>query len=179
MVVDHANDGHPAQAIAPGGTCSYSFPVNQRAALNWYHPHPHMLTGEQVALGLAGGFIVNDAEEAALGLPSGAYEVPLVIRDTTLDSAGNLTYKARSDGFLGQIPLVNGTRDPYLGVDTALYRFRVLGGSNARVFRLALSNGAPFTLIGNDGGLLASSVSVATIDLAPGERLDWSTRTTG
>ncbi len=172
MVVDHANDGHPMEAIPPGGTYSYSFPVNQRAALNWYHPHPHMLTGKQVALGLAGAFVVNDTEEAGLGLPSGAYEVPLVLRDTTLDTSGNMLYKPRSGGFEGQIPLVNGTRDPYLGVDTALYRFRVLGGTNARIFRLALSNGAPFTLIGNDGGLLASAVSVATIDLAPGERLD-------
>src|SRR6266545_3155769 len=73
MVVDHDNDGHPMEAIPPGGTYSYSFPVNQRAALNWYHPHPHMLTGKQVALGLAGGFIVTDAEEAALGLPSGTH----------------------------------------------------------------------------------------------------------
>jgi FtsP/CotA-like multicopper oxidase with cupredoxin domain len=172
MVVDHANDGHPMEAISPGTTYAYSFPVNQRAALNWYHPHPHMLTGKQVALGLAGGFIVNDAVEAALALPSGAYEVPLVLRDTTLDKTGNMLYKPRSGGFLGQIPLVNGTRDPYLGVDTALYRFRVLGGANARIFRLALSTGAPFILIGNDGGLLASSASIATIDLAPGERLD-------
>ena len=172
MVVDHRNDGHPMEAIPPGGSYSYAFPVIQRAALNWYHPHPHMLTGKQVALGLAGGFIVNDAEEAALGLPSGTHEVPLVVRDTTLDTAGNLLYKARSGGFQGQIPLVNGTRDPYLGVDTALYRFRVLGGSNARIFRLALGNGAPFTLIGNDGGLLARAANIATIDLAPGERLD-------
>jgi FtsP/CotA-like multicopper oxidase with cupredoxin domain len=172
MIVDHANDGHPIKAIAPGGTYSYSFPVIQRAALNWYHPHPHMLTGKQVALGLAGGFVVNDAEEAALELPDGAHEVPLVLRDTTLDNAGNLLYKPRSGGFEGQIPLVNGTRDPYLGVDTALYRFRVLGGTNARIFRLALGNGAPFTLIGNDGGLLASSIGVATIDLSPGERAD-------
>jgi blue copper oxidase len=172
MVVDHANDGHPMEAIPPGATYSYSFPVNQRAALNWYHPHPHMLTGKQVALGLAGAFMVNDAEEAALGLPSGAYELPLVLRDTTLDRSGNMLYKPKSGGFEGQIPLVNGTRDPYLGVDAALYRFRVLGGANARIFRLALSNGAPFTLIGNDGGLLASSVSIATVDLAPGERLD-------
>jgi FtsP/CotA-like multicopper oxidase with cupredoxin domain len=131
-----------------------------------------MMTGEQVALGLAGGFIVNDAEEAALGLPSGSYELPLVLRDTSLDQSGNLLYKPRSGGFLGQIPLVNGTRDPYLNVDTALYRFRVLGGANARIFRLALGNGASFVLIGNDGGLLASSVPVATIDVAPGERVD-------
>jgi blue copper oxidase len=172
MVVDHANDGHPIYAIPPGGSYDYAFPVNQRAALNWYHPHPHMLTGEQVALGLAGGFIVRDAEEAALGLPGGSYEVPLVVRDTTLDSLGNMLYKPRTGGFEGQIPLVNGTRDPYLNVDTALYRFRILGGANARIFGLALGDGTPFTLIGNDGGLLASAAQVARIDLAPGERVD-------
>jgi blue copper oxidase len=172
MVVNHQNDGHPIYAIPPGGTYQYSFPIQQRAALNWYHPHPHMLTGKQVALGLAGAFIVNDAQEAALGLPSGAYEVPLIIRDASLDSLGNLQYRPRSGGFFGDIVLVNGTRDPYLDVDTALYRFRVLGGANARIFGLALSNGASFTLIGNDGGLLASAVQIAQVDVAPGERVD-------
>jgi FtsP/CotA-like multicopper oxidase with cupredoxin domain len=172
MVVDHPNDGHPIYAIPPGGTYRYSFPIQQRAALNWYHPHPHMLTGEQVALGLAGAFIINDAEEDGLALPSGTYEVPLIVRDASLDSLGNLQYKPRSGGFLGDIPLVNGTRQPYLDVDTALYRFRILGGANARIFGLALSTGAPFTLIGNDGGLLASGVQITQVDIAPGERLD-------
>jgi blue copper oxidase len=172
MLVDHANDGHPMEAIGPGGTYSYAFPIRNRAALNWYHPHPHMLTGEQVAMGLAGAFIINDATEDALHLPGGSYEVPLVIRDTDLDRTGNIVYKPRSGGWLGTYPLVNGTRDAYLNVDTALYRFRALGGANARIFRLALSSGAPFTVIGNDGGLLENSVQVANPDLAPGERLD-------
>lgn len=172
MLVDHANDGHPMEAIGPDGTYPYEFPILNRAALNWYHPHPHMMTGEQVALGLAGAFIVNDAAEDALHLPGGAYEVPLVIRDTSLDRTGNLVYKPRSGGFLGDLPLVNGTLEPYLNADTALYRFRVLGGANARIFRLALSTGAPFTVIGNDGGLLETSVQVSDPDLAPGERLD-------
>ncbi len=172
MLVTHENDGHPIYAIGPGGTYSYQFPIVNRAALNWYHPHPHMMTGEQVALGLAGAFIVNDAEEAALNLPSWPYELPLVIRDAQLDQYGNLQYKPRTGGFLGDIVLVNGTRDPYRDVDQALYRFRILGGANARIFGLALSNGAPFTLIGNDGGLLPSAVDVGQIDLAPGERVD-------
>jgi FtsP/CotA-like multicopper oxidase with cupredoxin domain len=172
MMVNHANDGHPSYAIPTGGSYQYSFPVNQRAALNWYHPHPHMLTGEQVALGLAGAFIINDAEEDALGLPAGAHEVPLIVRDTNLDTAGNLVYRPRSGGFLGSLPLVNGTRDPYLNVDTALYRFRILGGANARIFGLALGNGAQFILIGNDGGLLTSAATVSQVDLAPGERVD-------
>jgi len=172
MLVNHENDGHPMEAIGPGATYPYAFPIRNRAALNWYHPHPHMLTGEQVAMGLAGAFIINDAIEDNLHLPGGAYEVPLVIRDTSLDNTGKIQYKPRSGGFLGDVPLVNGTRDPYLSVDAALYRLRVLGGANARIFRLALSNGAPFTVIGNDGGLLEASVQVANPDIAPGERLD-------
>jgi FtsP/CotA-like multicopper oxidase with cupredoxin domain len=172
MLVTHDNDGHPMMAVDPGGSYSYAFPVVNRAALNWYHPHPHMLTGEQVAMGLAGGFIIRDATETALGLPAGNRELPLVLRDTTLDKTGNLSYRPRMGGFEGVTPLVNGTLNAGLGVDTALYRFRVLGGSNARIFRLALSNGEPFTMIGNDGGLLGSAVQIGQIDLAPGERLD-------
>lgn len=172
MVVDHADDGHPQQAVAPGGSYAYDFTVAQRACLNWYHPHPHMHTGEQVYYGLAGAFIVRDSEEAALGLPGGAYEVPLIIRDASFDSAGNLKFGAKSSGFIGTDPLVNGTRNPYLAVNRAVYRFRVLNGCNARVMQLALGNGAAFTLIGNDGGLLETSTSLTQITIAPGERLD-------
>jgi len=172
MLVTHENDGHPMEVISPGETYAYDFPIINRAALNWYHPHPHMLTGEQVAMGLAGAFIIRDTEEAALSLPSGTHEVPLVLRDTSFDTAGNIQYKPRSGGFLGTVPLVNGTLAPFLAVDRAIYRFRVLGGANARIFGLALGNGMPFTLIGNDGGLLSKSTDLTQIDLAPGERLD-------
>ena len=172
MIVPTAADGHPKDAVAPGGSYLYQYAINQRACLNWYHPHPHMLTGEQVCLGLAGAFIVNDTEEGVLGLPSGAYELPLIIRDANVDKSGNLIYNPRTSGFVGQIALINGTRDPKLDVDTALYRFRVLNGANARLFKLALSNGALFNLIGNDGGLLASRVQVAQIEFSPAERLD-------
>ncbi len=172
MVVDYLNDGNPRLAIPANGTYMYDFAINQRAAMNWYHPHPHMMTGEQVAMGLAGAFIVRDSEEAALGLPSLNYEVPLVVRDASFDKSGNMTYTPRNGGFEGKTPLVNGTLNPKLDVDAGHYRFRVLGGANARIFGLALSNGAPFTLIGNDGGLLAAPVQVTQIDLAPAERVD-------
>jgi FtsP/CotA-like multicopper oxidase with cupredoxin domain len=172
MIVDEANDGAGFYTIPPGGTYDYSFTIDQRACLNFYHPHPDKLTGEQVNLGLAGAFIVRDDVEAGLGLPSGAREVPLLIRDATLDSAGNLQYRPRSGGFDGQIPLVNGTQWPYLAVDGGLYRLRVVNGANARIFGLTLTNGAPFTLIGNDGGFLETQSDLTRIDISPGERLD-------
>ncbi len=172
LVVNHANDGGPLITIDPGQTYNYDFTIIQRAGLNFYHPHPHKLTGKQVNLGLAGAFVVRDSEEDALRLPSGRYEVPLVIRDANLDKNGNLIYNPASSGFNGKILLVNGTRDPKLGVDRGVYRFRVLNGANARVFRIALSNGALFAVIGNDGGLLESPAAVSQIEFGPGERLD-------
>jgi FtsP/CotA-like multicopper oxidase with cupredoxin domain len=172
LVVPTAVDGQPHDPVAPGATFTYAFTLAQRAALYWYHPHPHMLTSEQVAYGLAGGFVVRDAEEDALALPSGTFEVPLVIRDANVDSAGNLSYNGKASGFTGSVLLVNGTRDPYLAASPAVYRLRILGGSNSRVFRLFLSNGAPFTVIGNDGGLLPSASGASQIELSPGERVD-------
>ncbi len=172
MIVPTLADGQPPELVAAGQSYPYQFAINQRACLNWYHPHPHMETGKQVGHGLAGAFIVNDVEEAALGLPSGGYEVPLIVRDANLDRTGNLLYNPTSSGFLGKIPLVNGTRDAKLDVDSALYRFRVLNGASARLFKLALGNAAPFVLIGNDGGLLETAVSIGEIEFSPGERLD-------
>ena len=176
MIVPSSADGHPQDAVQPGQSYTYTYTINQRATLNWYHPHPHMITGRQVCLGLAGAFIVRDSIETGLGLPTGVYEVPLIIRDASLDSSGNLVYNTgmmgMMGGFLGNIPLVNGVRDPYLTVDTALYRLRALNAANARIFRLELSNGAQFSLIGNDGGLLETTMRLSHITIAPGERLD-------
>lgn len=179
MLVDHPNDGHPQQARPPGGIYPYDFTVNQRAGLNWYHPHPHMTTGGQVYRGLAGAFVVRDTQDTGaagnpLGLPYGPYELPLIIRDASFDSAGNLTFGNKASGFFGGTPLVNGTLAPYLAVDRAVYRFRVLNGCNARVLRLSMgAGGPPLILIGTDGGLLGSRpVALAEITLAPGERVD-------
>ena len=168
-------DGHPDQLANAGGTFSYQFTVNQRAGLSWYHPHPHQATGKQVFQGLAGLFIINDAEETALNLPSGQYELPLVIQDKRI-TANGITYNPSMEevmaGFMGESVLVNGVFAPYTEVATRYYRLRVLNGSNARIYNLALSNNADMIIIGNDGGLLKNPVSVKDILIAPGERLD-------
>lgn len=168
-------DGHPDQVANAGGTFRYQFTVNQRAGLSWYHPHPHGKTGKQVFQGLAGMFLINDAEEAALNLPSGSYELPLVIQDKRITSGGipyNPGMEEVMAGFMGETILVNGINAPYTEVATRYYRLRLLNGSNARVYNLALSNYADMVIIGNDGGLLKNPVPVKDILLAPGERLD-------
>lgn len=168
-------DGHPESVVNTGDNFNFSFNVNQRAALNWYHPHPDRATAKQAFMGLAGLFIVNDTEETALNLPSGIYEMPLVIQDKRLNSAGiiyNPTIMERMTGYLGEMIIVNGVAFPYTEVSTRYYRLRILNGSNARIYNLSLSNGNDMVIIGNDGGLLKNPATVKTILLAPGERID-------
>jgi spore coat protein A len=76
------------------------------------------------------------------------------------------------NGETGNALLVNGVVQPYLNVASRKYRFRVLNGSNARPYRVALSNGAAFKVIGMEGGLLPAPVSVTSITLYPAERAD-------
>ncbi|MBX9785332.1 MAG: multicopper oxidase domain-containing protein [Chitinophagaceae bacterium] len=168
-------DGHPEALVNPGSSFNYQFAINQRAALCWYHPHPDGATARQAFQGLAGLFIINDAEEAALNLPSGIYEIPLVIQDKRLTSSG-ITYNPSMgevmSGYMGETIIVNGEASPYTEVATRFYRLRILNGSNARIYNLALNNNADMIIIGNDGGLLKNPATVKSILLAPGERLD-------
>lgn len=92
LILPEEMDGHPRFAIQPGQTYVYEFEVINRAGLNWFHPHPDGLTGQQAYAGLAGLFIVTDAEEEALNLPTKAYDVPIVLQDRTLDADNQLLY---------------------------------------------------------------------------------------
>jgi FtsP/CotA-like multicopper oxidase with cupredoxin domain len=169
-------DGHPSDVIAPGQSRDIAFPIVDRAGTYWYHPHPDGRTARQVYGGMAGFFIVEDGREAALGLPSGEYDVPLVLQDRRMSPDHSLTYAPGPmdlmAGVLGDAVLVNGRPDAVLPVAATLYRLRLLNGSNARVYRLAFADGRSFHVIGTDGGLLERPVSVTGVDLGPGERVE-------
>ncbi len=180
-------DGHPGDQVAAGQSYEVRFPVRQRASTCWYHAHTDQLTAEQAYAGVAGFFIIEDPAEVAFGLPSGNHDVPLVFTDKRVNASRQLVYAPSMmdlmSGYLGDVMLVNGTPAAWLSVDRGLYRLRLLNGSNARIYKVALSDGRPFHLIGTDGGLLAAPVSVTSALLAPGQRLevlvDFSTYATG
>ncbi|HMV07459.1 MAG TPA: multicopper oxidase domain-containing protein [Cyclobacteriaceae bacterium] len=175
LILPENMDGHPKDVASAGGSLNYSLPIIQRAGTYWYHPHPHGVTAKQVFMGLAGMFIVNDPEETALNLPSGEFEVPLIIQDKHFEG-NNLEYSPSDDeimtGYLGEQILVNGQHAPFLSVASRWYRVRILNGSTARVYNLALTGGRQMTIIGSDGGLLVSPETVSSIMLGPGERID-------
>ncbi|MEI8134237.1 MAG: multicopper oxidase domain-containing protein [bacterium] len=174
-----AMDGHPKNAIAAGASYDVSFPIIQRAGTYFYHSHTDMNTAKQTYMGLAGCFIVEDDEEKAVGLPSGEYDIPLMIQDKRFDSSKQLAYapgdQAMPSGWLGDTILVNGTPDAVLDVSPTQYRFRIINASNARTYKLALKGNLPsttMTLIGNDGGLLPTPTLVTSVLLSPAERID-------
>jgi FtsP/CotA-like multicopper oxidase with cupredoxin domain len=75
-------------------------------------------------------------------------------------------------GFFGDTVLVNGLARFEQQVERRAYRLRLLNGSNARIYRLAFSDGRVLTVIGTDGGLLAQPVQRRAVTLAPGERIE-------
>lgn len=175
LILPENMDGHPKDVYASRESFNYVLPIQQRAGTYWYHPHPHESTARQVFMGLAGMFIVNDSEETSLNLPSADAEIPLIIQDKRFAGV-SLDYSPTDDeimtGYLGEQILVNGIFSPYASVTKGWQRLRLLNGSTARVYNLALSNGIPFHVIGSDGGLLATPETATSIMLAPGERAD-------
>ncbi len=171
--IPEAADGHPKDAFPPGASYDYEFIVRNRAGTYWYHPHPDMMTGEQVYRGLASFFIVSDPAEQALDLPRGEYDLPICIQDGTFNSSNQWTYSPSMNGFIGNTTLVNGQKDFTVSAATRIYRLRVLNGSQTRILKLSfLDNSIPMVVIGVDGGLLEAPREYPYVMLGPGERVE-------
>jgi spore coat protein A len=194
------DDGYPTDLLFPpgfdgdmtmAGTMThgrrdYTYPMRQRAATLWYHDHRMDFTGPGVWRGLAGFHLVTDDEEAALPLPPGERDIPLMITDRSFEADGSLRYPSLDPtllhtpgvtsryaaGVLGDVILVNGVAWPYAPVAGARYRFRLLNASNARRYRLRLDPPAPIVQIGTDGGLLPAPLLHSAVELAPAQRFD-------
>ncbi|MCY7276049.1 MAG: multicopper oxidase domain-containing protein, partial [Phormidesmis sp. CAN_BIN44] len=154
-------DGYAEDLIFPGQYKDYIYP-NNRAATLWYHDHAIHKTAPNVYKGLAAFYLVKDDFEAGLNLPSGAYDVPLLLKDVIFGADGTVIYDDQGEkSLMGDVITVNGVAWPRMEVANRKYRFRLCNGSISRSYQLALSNGAKFTMIGTDAGLMGAPVEVA------------------
>ena len=168
--VPNAADGTPlAQMhVPPGGTYDYEFTLID-SGYYWYHPHMH---GDvQVEAGLYAPIIVHDALEVDV-----AADRAFVLDDVKLESTGKLS--ERTDnldlmlGRQGNVVLVNGHERPSMSVAAGTReRWRLVNAANGRYFNLELP-GHTFTVIGWDGGPIASPYETTTLLIAPGERYE-------
>jgi FtsP/CotA-like multicopper oxidase with cupredoxin domain len=153
----------------------------------WYHDHRLDFTASNVLKGLAGFYLLfddldsgdeKDPNPAALRLPSGEYDIPIIFGDRRFDTGGNLYWDQLSpEGVLGDKVLVNGKIEPVLRVARRKYRFRLLDGGPTRWYEFYLVNAGnvvqTFTYIANDGNLLpAPLLNQTKVRLGVAERGD-------
>ena len=181
---ESVDDGQPEGApIGTDQSRLYTYPLiedgaPERGAMQWYHDHTHRETSRRAWMGLIGLFILEDGFDAELGLPTGAYDIPLVVTDRSFTSDNQLTdpYATQaappSDEVTGDVVLVNGAPAPYLDVEARRYRFRVLNASNFRIYNIALSDGTPLVQIATESGLLPNPITRPTVTLGPAERAE-------
>ena len=130
-------------------------------------------TAEHVYHGLAGLFIVKDPQnESALPNQYGKDDIPLIIQDKIFNSDGSFNYPGTHMGVKGDQFLVNGAVTPVFDAPAQLVRFRLLNGSNARIYNFGFSDNRQFHQISTDGGLLERPVPLTRLRLSTGERAE-------
>src|SRR5215813_1974752 len=146
----------------------------------WAHDHRFFFTAENVYKGnlmminyYSGPDRGNEEldDGVNLRLPSGRlldfgnvdFDVNLIVSEAATDQNGQLFFDIfTTDGFLGDVPLVNFAYAPVMEVLPRKYRFRILNACMSRFLQLGLAttNGStvPFTFIANDGNLVVNPI---------------------
>jgi FtsP/CotA-like multicopper oxidase with cupredoxin domain len=120
----------------------------------------------------------QDTAPGAYRLPSGPYDVPIVIADKHFDAETGLLIfdQFNTDGFLGDHLTVNGKIQPFFRVKARKYRFRILNIGPARFVRLVLRHNGqnlPFTKINDNGNMLESPIVLTQSEQWAAERNEY------
>jgi FtsP/CotA-like multicopper oxidase with cupredoxin domain len=173
--IDNAMDGVPGmtqEVIAPGASFDYDF-VAPDAGTYWYHSHNQ--TVEQVARGLRGALIVEEADPIEVDR-----DEVLVLDDWLIDpETGQLTtdfasaHSRSHAGRIGNLVTTNGGFDLTLTVQRhQRLRLRLINAANARIFGLGLIGLEGWTVALDGMPLPVPEPVTNTFTLGPGQRVD-------
>jgi FtsP/CotA-like multicopper oxidase with cupredoxin domain len=168
------HDGYASDVTKPGERKLYRYPNMQGARTLWYHDHGVHRTAKNAYSGLAAQYHLHDEMERASGIPTGAYDMPLIIRDAQFATDGSLLFDDNDkSSVMGDVILVNGVPWPVLNVSKRRYRFRLLNASISRSFKLSLSDPrAKMWVIATDGGFMPKPVQTSSLRLGMAERYE-------
>lgn len=183
------SDGEPQDWIDPGEFWDHhyaNFPSGsdprEKLTTLWYHDHRLDFTAANVYAGLSGFYFLfdeedsgdeNDPDSRAFRLPSGEYDVPLMLHDILFGDDGQVRWSPfNTDGILGDRFTVNRRIQPYFKVERRKYRFRVINGGPSRFYQLFLSSGQPFVVVTGDGNFLPEPVVAESVYLSVAQRVD-------
>ncbi|WP_193181765.1 multicopper oxidase family protein [Nisaea sediminum] len=174
--IDNAMDGVPyltQDPIRDGTSFRYNF-TPPDAGTFWYHPHCNTLA--QMARGMTGMLVVEDAED-----PGFDRDLPLNIRDFRIGSEGQFLefYKARNTargGTLGTVNTVNWQVDPVYDLAAGtLVRLRMAVTDLTRVAHYTVKGGEA-RVIALDSHALPVPLAAEKIEMGPGQRADVTLR---
>lgn len=188
-------DGWADDITQPGQFKDYYYPNNQSGRTLWYHDHAVDITAVNAYFGQFGTYILHDPAEDALNLPSGEFDIPLMIGTKQFNADGSLYNPAQETTSLyGDIVVVNGEPWPFLAVEPRKYRFRLINVGDSRSFQYYFTNAdssatadddatlaarkddpitqLPFYVIASDTGLLTSPVVTTTLYQSIAERYE-------
>lgn len=181
------------------GKAVYLYNNLQEPGTLWFHDHAMGQTRTNVYSGMAAFYFLRDADREPRNLPAGPFEIEMALQDRQFDTNGQLYFPDGSDPlcgtgqpndpclngappnpdvhpfwipeFIGDVNIVNGAPWPVLNVEPRRYRFRLLGGTNARMYNLDFGP-AKVYVIGSDDNYLNAPKKISKVFIAPGERYD-------
>ena len=181
-----ATDRRASGPSGNGGLVNVAGDFREIQGTMWAHDHRFFFTSENVYKGnlmminyYSGPDRGNEglSDGVNLQLPSGNrldfgnldFDVNLMISDAAFDQEGQYFFDVfTTDGFLGDVPLVNFAFAPFMEVLPRKYRFRILNACMSRFLQLALADpsgsAVPFQFIANDGNLVVNPISLTTLD---------------
>jgi len=181
-----AGDRRASGPDGNGGLVQVAGDFRELQGTMWTHDHRFFFTAENVYkgnLGMVNFYSGPDRGNEALTdgvnlrLPSGSlldygnsdFDINLIVSDAAFDAGGQLFFDIfDTDGFLGDLPMVNLAYAPFLEVLPRKYRFRILAAGMSRFWKLAIAdpNGraVPFQFIANDGNLVVNPIPLTVLD---------------
>ena len=173
--IENAMDGVAGltqDAVDPGGSFDYDF-IAPDAGTYWFHAHNRSV--EQVARGLYGALIVEDAEspdvdrDEVLLLDDWLLDPKTAQIDPNFDAPHDRSHAGRRGNYIA----TNATAGFELTAKrNERLRLRLINAANARIFEMGLSGLEGWT-VSHDGMPLVSPEKVdGTLLLGPGQRVD-------
>ncbi|MFD1513720.1 multicopper oxidase family protein [Halomarina rubra] len=189
--VERLSDGQARQWESPDGVKGpqpakdvHELPNRQDRMTATYHDHALGVSRLNNYAGLHGFYQIESKDEERLNLPSGDYDVPIMLEDKSFHDDGSLSYPDEFvANFAGDTAFVNGAVWPYMEVEPRKYRFRLVNQANGRTFGMSLASedghgGPTMFQIAPDHGFLEEVVEIGhhgdaeSLVLAPFERAE-------
>lgn len=170
------NSDNPLVMVAPGETFNYKIkiPLTQKSGTFWYHPHHHELSAGQVASGLAGVLVVEDALDQKAIIKDSTERI-IVLADPRIGKTSAVAATSGMDlmhGRSGPNTLINGELVPaFSAVGSTPERWRIVNSCVSQYQAISIP-GAEVFQVSSDSSRLSKVMRTNQVTLTPGQRTE-------